>query len=36
MINTKLWLKPGKTVHSTKCIVCDCEFSLDWGSESTI
>ena len=29
----KLWLKPGKTVHSAKCIVCDSEFSVDWGCE---
>ena len=27
----KLWLKPGKTVHSAKYIVCDSEFSVDWG-----
>ena len=32
----KLWLKPGKTVHSAKCIVCDSEFSVDWGCESAI
>ena len=32
----KLWLKPGKTVHSAKYIVCDSEFTVDWGCESAI
>ena len=32
----KLWLKPGKTVNSVKCIVCDSEFSVDLGYESAV
>ena len=32
----KSWLKPGKTVHSAKYIVCDSEFTVDWGCESAI
>ena len=32
----KLWFKPGKTVHSAKCIVCGSEFSVDGGCESAV
>ena len=32
----KLWLKPGKTVYSARCSVCDTEFSVEWSCSGAI